>query len=90
MSGLVPTFKVAIAFGHLKLIFIVWPNQQDPHALQGNVKHSAFELKCSVDKTLITSYVLSREVTLLYSVLFDWILNQAMKNFNRKKETFWV
>lgn len=79
MSGLVPTFKVAVAFGHLKLIFIVWPNQQDPRALQGNVKHSAFELKCSVDKTVITSYGLSCEVTLVYSILFDWLLNKAKK-----------
>lgn len=39
MSGLVPTFQVAVAFGHSKLIFLVWPSQQDPHALQGNIKH---------------------------------------------------
>lgn len=35
VSGLVPTFKVVAAFGHLKLIFTVWPSQQGPGALQG-------------------------------------------------------
>lgn len=39
VSGLVPTFRVAVAFGHSELIFLVWPSQQDPRALQGNIKH---------------------------------------------------
>lgn len=39
VSGLVPTFQVAVVFGHLRLIFAVWPSQQDPRALQGNIKH---------------------------------------------------
>lgn len=35
VSAPVPTLKVVVAFGHLKLIFTVWPSQQGPGALQG-------------------------------------------------------
>lgn len=83
MSGLVPTFKVAVAFGHLKLIFIVWPNQLDPHALQGNTKLSAFEL----DKNLVTSCVLYCGVTLVCSMLCDWALKKAKEHFNGERKT---
>lgn len=32
VSGLVPTLEVAVALGHLRLVFTVWPYQQDPCA----------------------------------------------------------
>lgn len=35
VSAPVPTFKVVVTFGHLKLIFTVWPSQRGPRALQG-------------------------------------------------------
>lgn len=30
VSGLVPTLKVVVAFGHLKLIFTAWPASRVP------------------------------------------------------------
>lgn len=54
VSGLVPTFKVTVAFGHWKLIFTVWPSQQGPRAQQG-ASATSRKLECSGDKHFKTS-----------------------------------
>lgn len=54
VSGLVPTFRVAVAFGHSKLIFPSLAKPAGSPCAAGEHKISAFKLECSVDKDFKT------------------------------------
>lgn len=70
VSAPVPTFKVVVTFGHLKLIFTVWPSQQGPRALRGDTEPLAYKSECSVDKHFKTALHHAKELSGLFNVRY--------------------